>query len=131
MPGQNSSIQLLSFLQLENALSDREIAEFQTNLGRLGYKFQFITLAGWHLLNYHSFDLAHRYAQEGMSAYVRLQEEEFAATKHGYTAVKHQAEVGTGYFDHVLQTVMEGKASTGALKGSTEEQFHSEVAAPV
>lgn len=108
-------------------LSDQEIAEFQDRLGKLGYKFQFITLAGWHLVNYHTFDLAHQYVQDGMSAYVKLQEKEFAAADHGYTAVKHQAEVGTGYFDHVLQTVMEGKASTGALKGSTEEQFHPQV----
>lgn len=106
-------------------LSDKEIAEFQDRLGHMGYKFQFITLAGWHLLNYHTFDLAHQYGKDGMSAYVRLQEKEFAAADHGYTAVKHQAEVGTGYFDHVLQTVMEGKASTGALRGSTEEQFHA------
>lgn len=105
-------------------LTESEIAQFQGRLGKIGYKFQFITLAGWHLLNYHSFDLAHHYANEGMSAYVRLQEEEFAAASRGYTAVKHQAEVGTGYFDEVLQTIMEGKASTGALKGSTEEQFH-------
>lgn len=105
-------------------LTDNEIAEFQSRLGKLGYKFQFITLAGWHLLNYHTFDLAHNYANEGMSAYVRLQEQEFAAASKGYTAVKHQAEVGTGYFDGVLQTIMEGKASTGALQGSTEEQFH-------
>ncbi|WP_374080298.1 isocitrate lyase [Bdellovibrio bacteriovorus] len=106
-------------------LSDKEIAEFQDRLGHMGYKFQFITLAGWHLLNYHTFDLAHQYVEDGMTAYVRLQEKEFAAADHGYTAVKHQAEVGTGYFDHVLQTVMEGKASTGALRGSTEEQFHA------
>ena len=105
-------------------LSDQEIADFQKHLGTLGYKFQFITLAGWHLLNYHSFDLAQRYSEKGMSAYVELQEAEFAAASRGYTAVKHQAEVGTGYFDHVLQAVMEGQASTGALKGSTEEQFH-------
>lgn len=105
-------------------LSDQEIADFQKRLGALGYKFQFITLAGWHLLNYHSFDLAQRYSEKGMSAYVELQEAEFAAASRGYTAVKHQAEVGTGYFDQVLQTVMEGQASTGALKGSTEEQFH-------
>ncbi|MFS4459875.1 isocitrate lyase [Bdellovibrio sp. HCB2-146] len=105
-------------------LSDQEIADFQKRLGALGYKFQFITLAGWHLLNYHTFDLAQRYSEKGMSAYVELQEAEFAAASRGYSAVKHQAEVGTGYFDHVLQTVMEGQASTGALKGSTEEQFH-------
>ncbi|WII73873.1 isocitrate lyase [Bdellovibrio sp. 22V] len=104
-------------------LNDDDIADFQARLGSLGYKFQFITLAGWHLVNYYTFDLAHRYAEEGMTAYVDLQDKEFAAAQHGYTAVKHQAEVGTGYFDQVLQTVMDGKASTGALKGSTEEQF--------
>lgn len=106
-------------------LTDSEITEFQSRLGSLGYKFQFITLAGWHLLNYHTFDLAHQYLQEGMSAYVRLQEQEFTSASRGYTAVKHQAEVGTGYFDAVLQTIMEGKASTGALRGSTEDQFHT------
>lgn len=105
-------------------LSDEEIAQFQNRLGQLGYKFQFITLAGWHLLNYHTFELARQYAHSGMSAYVNLQEEEFAGAKVGYTAVRHQQEVGTGYFDHVLQTITEGKASTGALAGSTEEQFH-------
>lgn len=107
-------------------LSDAEIAEFQDRLGKLGYKFQFITLAGWHLLNYHTFDLAHRYAHEGMSAYVGLQEQEFRAADKGYTAVKHQAEVGTGYFDQVLQIITEGQASTEALSGSTEEQFQSQ-----
>lgn len=111
-------------------LSDKEITEFQHRLGQLGYKFQFITLAGWHLLNYHTFDLAHQYAAEGMPAYVRLQEEEFASAPRGYTAVKHQAEVGTGYFDQVLQTIMEGQASTGALQGSTEDQFHKRGHAP-
>jgi malate synthase A len=105
-------------------LSDEEIAQFQIRLGAMGYKFQFITLAGWHLLNYHTFDLAQAYAKDGMTAYVNLQEQEFKGAKHGYTAVRHQQEVGTGYFDHVLQTVAEGKASTGALAGSTEEQFH-------
>lgn len=105
-------------------LSDAEIANFQQTLGKLGYKFQFITLAGWHLLNYHTFDLARAYSHSGMTAYVNLQEAEFAQAKNGYTAVRHQQEVGTGYFDQVLQTVSEGKASTGALSGSTEEQFH-------
>ncbi|WP_216635841.1 isocitrate lyase [Bdellovibrio bacteriovorus] len=105
-------------------LSDGEIAEFQDHLGKLGYKFQFITLAGWHLVNYHTFDLAHRYSTDGMTAYVELQEQEFEAAEKGYTAVKHQAEVGTGYFDEVLQVITEGQGSTGALKGSTEEQFH-------
>lgn len=106
-------------------LSEKEIAEFQKSLGKLGYKFQFITLAGWHLLNYHTFDLAKDYAETGMSAYVELQEKEFAAAGAGYTAVKHQQEVGTGYFDQVLNLISEGTASTSALKGSTEgEQFH-------
>ncbi|MES3037486.1 MAG: isocitrate lyase [Bdellovibrionota bacterium] len=106
-------------------LSDGEIAKFQQTLGALGYKFQFITLAGWHLLNYHTFDLAKNYGETGMTAYVELQEKEFAAAKEGYTAVRHQQEVGTGYFDQVLQTITEGTSSTGALKGSTEEQFHT------
>lgn len=105
-------------------LSDKEIADFQKTLGDLGYKFQFITLAGWHLINYHTFDLARDYKNRGMTAYVGLQEREFQDAAHGYTAVKHQQEVGTGYFDNVLQTIMEGTASTGALKGSTEEQFN-------
>lgn len=105
-------------------LSDKEIADFQKSLADLGYKFQFITLAGWHLINYHTFDLARDYKNRGMTAYVGLQEREFQDAAHGYTAVKHQQEVGTGYFDNVLQTIMEGTASTGALKGSTEEQFN-------
>lgn len=112
-------------------LSDKEIADFQKTLGSLGYRFQFITLAGWHLINYHTFDLARDYVARGMTAYVALQEREFQDAGHGYTAVKHQQEVGTGYFDQVLQTVMEGKASTGALKGSTEEQFAHGSAATV
>jgi isocitrate lyase len=97
------------------------IAKFQRELGAMGYRFQFITLAGWHLLNYHTFDLAGRYAREGMTAYVELQEKEFAAEDGGYTAARHQREVGTGYFDEVLQVVTGGTASTGALSGSTEE----------
>lgn len=105
-------------------LSEQEIADFQERLNDLGYKFQFITLAGWHLVNYHAFELAHQYVQDGMPAYVKLQEAEFAAAKHGYTGVRHQAEVGTGYFDQILEIISEGQASTGALKGSTEEQFH-------
>ena len=90
----------------------------------MGYKFQFITLAGWHLVNYHTFDLARAYAAEGMPAYVRLQHEEFAREKDGYTATKHQREAGTGYFDQILTTITGGDASTAALSGSTEsEQF--------
>ena len=105
-------------------LTDAEIANFQKRLGELGYKFQFITLAGWHLLNYHTFDLATQYKAQGMTAYVELQEAEFADAARGYNAVKHQQEVGTGYFDQVLTTITEGTASTGALAGSTEkEQF--------
>jgi isocitrate lyase len=105
-------------------LDDAAIATFQQELGKLGYKFQFITLAGWHMTNYHAFDLAQAYAKEGMTAYVRLQEREFAAEKDGYSAVRHQREVGTGYFDQVLTTVTNGQASTAALASSTEaEQF--------
>jgi len=106
------------------ALSDKEIAEFQNELGALGYKFQFITLAGFHSLNYGMFDLAEKYATAGMTAYVELQEAEFAGAKRGYTAVKHQAEVGTGYFD-LVATAINPESGTLALTGSTEEeQFH-------
>ena len=106
-------------------LDDATIAKFQRELGAMGYRFQFITLAGWHLLNYHSFELAQSYAAQGMPAYVALQEQEFAKEAQGYTATRHQREVGTGYFDQVLMTVTSGKASTGALSHSTEaEQFH-------
>ena len=96
------------------------IAKFQRELGAMGYKFQFITLAGWHLINLRTFELASEYAEEGMPAYVRLQEEEFAQEAVGYTATKHQREVGAGYFDQVLMTVTGGEASTAALTGSTE-----------
>ncbi|MFN2400365.1 MAG: isocitrate lyase [Gemmatimonadaceae bacterium] len=100
------------------------IAKFQTELAAMGYKFQFITLAGWHLINLHTFDLAHAYKEEGMPAYVRLQDEEFSREADGYTATKHQREAGTGYFDQVLTVVTGGQASTAALAGSTEsEQF--------
>jgi isocitrate lyase len=111
----------------ERKLDAHTIAKFQRELGAMGYKFQFITLAGWHLINYHTFDLARAYATEGMPAYVRLQSREFADEKHGYTATKHQREAGTGYFDDVLTTITGGEASTAALHGSTEaEQFGSE-----
>ena len=104
-------------------LDEGTIAKFQRELGAMGYKFQFITLAGFHSLNYSMFELAHGYARDNMSAFVRLQEAEFAAADKGFTAVKHQREVGTGYFDAVTTTV-EREASTAALKGSTEdEQF--------
>ncbi|AKZ26638.1 MULTISPECIES: isocitrate lyase [Ralstonia solanacearum species complex] len=109
-------------------LDDATIAKFQKELGAMGYKFQFITLAGFHALNYSMFNLAHGYARNQMSAFVELQEAEFAAAEKGFTAVKHQREVGTGYFDAVTQTI-ERDASTTALKGSTEdEQFFEEKA---
>jgi isocitrate lyase len=105
-------------------LDDATIAKFQRELGAMGYKFQFITLAGFHALNYSMFELAHGYAHSNMTAFVELQQKEFAAAEKGFTAVKHQREVGTSYFDDVTQTVSGGKASTTALHGSTEdEQF--------
>jgi isocitrate lyase len=102
-------------------LDDDTIAKFQRELGAMGYKFQFITLAGFHALNYSMFDLAHGYARDGMTAYVDLQEREFAAEDRGYTATRHQREVGTGYFD-LVSTVVNPNASTTALAGSTEEE---------
>ncbi|OOG43431.1 isocitrate lyase [Rhodanobacter sp. C05] len=102
-------------------LDDATIARFQCELGAMGYKFQFITLAGFHSLNYGMFELARGYARRQMTAFVELQEKEFAAAEHGFTAVKHQREVGTGYFDAVTQTIQQGQSSTTALKGSTEE----------
>jgi isocitrate lyase len=102
-------------------LDDTTIAKFQNELGHMGYKFQFITLAGFHALNYSMFDLARGYAAEGMPAYVSLQEREFAAEAYGYTAVKHQREVGTSYFD-LISTVLNPEAETVALRGSTEEE---------
>ena len=105
-------------------LDDAQIASFQKELGALGYRFQFITLAGFHALNATMFDLARGYAEEGMTAYVRLQEAEFAMEDRGYTATRHQREVGAGYFDIVSTTISGGQASTLALEGSTEaEQF--------
>jgi isocitrate lyase len=103
-------------------LDDITIARFQRELGAMGYKFQFITLAGFHALNYSMFNLARGYRDSQMSAYVALQEAEFAAEKNGYTATRHQREVGAGYFDDVTQTIMTGGSSTTALRGSTEEQ---------
>ncbi|GAA3430189.1 isocitrate lyase [Streptosporangium sandarakinum] len=102
-------------------LDDSTIAKFQRELGHMGYKFQFITLAGFHSLNHSMFDLAHGYAEEGMSAYVRLQEAEFASEARGYTATRHQREVGTGYFD-LVSTAIAPDSSTTALRGSTEEE---------
>jgi len=109
-------------------LDDATIAKFQKEIASYGYKFQFITLAGFHALNYSMFNLAHGYARRQMSAFVELQEAEFAAADRGFTAVKHQREVGTGYFDTVTQTIQGSAASTVALKGSTEEEQFQPVA---
>jgi isocitrate lyase len=107
-------------------LDDEQIAAFQRELGELGYRFQFVTLAGFHALNLSMFELAHGDADEGMTAYVRLQEREFELEEDGYTATRHQREVGAGYFDQVAQVISGGRSSTLALTGSTEEeQFQS------
>ena len=106
-------------------LDDATIAKFQRELGAMGYKFQFITLAGFHSLNHSMFDLAHGYAREQMKAYVELQEKEFASEDRGYTATRHQREVGTGYFD-LVATAVNPDSQTTALKDSTESaQFTS------
>ena len=105
-------------------LSDNEIKNFQIEIGRMGYKFQFITLAGFHAQNYAVFDLARKYKNNGMTAYSALQQQEFASESDGYTATKHQKEVGTTYFDAVSNTISSGESSTTAMKDSTEtEQF--------
>ena len=101
-------------------LDDEAIANFQKELGKMGYKFQFVTLAGFHALNYGMFDLARGYKERGMAAYSELQQREFGAEEYGYTATRHQREVGTGYFDEVSQVITGGTSSTTALKGSTE-----------
>jgi isocitrate lyase len=106
-------------------LDDTTIAAFQREIGAMGYKFQFVTLAGFHALNFGMFELARGYRERGMAAYSELQQAEFAAEVHGYTATRHQREVGTGYFDEVAQVIAGGSSSTTALAGSTEEeQFH-------
>jgi len=105
---------------------DRTIANFQRELGAMGYRFQFITLAGFHALNYSMFDLATGYRERQMSAYVELQEAEFGAEARGYTATRHQREVGTGYFDQLTQVIGGGQTDLAALAGSTEsEQFQA------
>ena len=112
-------------------LDDATIATFQTQLAAMGYKFQFITLAGFHALNYSMFHLAHGYARRQMSAFVELQQAEFDAAEQGFTAVRHQREVGTGYFDSVTQAIQGAGSSTVALRGSTEEaQFDDAAASP-
>jgi isocitrate lyase len=111
-------------------LDERTIAGFQRELAAMGYRFQFITLAGWHLINLETFELARAYRERGMPAYVEVQDREFAREADGYTATKHQREAGTGYFDLVLTTATAGQASTGAMHGSTEsEQFDGDAGA--
>ena len=106
-------------------LGDEDIATFREQLNAMGYKFQFITLAGFHALNYSFFELARDFKTRGMSAYAEFQQDEFASEAFGYTATRHQREVGTGYFDEVAQTISDGQSSTTALHGSTEaEQFY-------
>jgi isocitrate lyase len=123
-PGKMLSYNCSPSFNWKKNLDDATIAKFQKELGAMGYKFQFITLAGFHSLNYGMFHLAHGYARNQMTAFVELQEAEFAAADKGFTAVKHQREVGTGYFDAVTTTIEGSGASTTALKGSTEdEQF--------
>ena len=123
-PGKLLSYNCSPSFNWKKNLDDATIAKFQKELGKMGYKFQFITLAGFHALNYGMFNLAHGYARNQMSAFVELQELEFAAAEKGFTAVKHQREVGTGYFDAVTQVIQQGQSSTTALHGSTEdEQF--------
>ena len=106
----------------EKHLDKKTIAKFQKELEKMGYKFQFVTLAGFHALNHSMFTLAKDYNKNGMAAYSKLQQAEFSEAANGFTAVKHQREVGTGYFDKVSQIISGGNASTLALEGSTEEE---------
>ncbi|HEX4375828.1 MAG TPA: isocitrate lyase [Steroidobacteraceae bacterium] len=121
-PGKLLSYNCSPSFNWKRKLDDATIAKFQRELGAMGYKFQFITLAGFHALNYSMFELAQGYKSSQMTAYVALQQAEFAAEPRGYTATKHQREVGAGYFDDVTQTVTAGTSSLSALTGSTEEQ---------
>jgi isocitrate lyase len=121
-PGKQLAYNCSPSFNWKKKLDDATIAKFQRELGAMGYKFQFITLAGFHALNFSMFSLARGYRERQMSAYVALQEAEFAAESQGYTATKHQREVGAGYFDDVTQTVAAGRSSLSALKGSTEEE---------
>jgi isocitrate lyase len=125
-PGKHLAYNCSPSFNWRQKLDDGTIAKFQRELGAMGYKFQFVTLAGFHALNFSMFELARGYKDSQMSAYVALQQAEFAAEAAGYTATKHQREVGAGYFDDVTQTVTAGQSSITALKGSTEEaQFKS------
>jgi isocitrate lyase len=129
-PGKMLSYNCSPSFNWKKNIDDATIAKFQKEIGALGYRFQFITLAGFHSLNYSMFNLAYGYARNQMSAFVEMQEAEFAAAEKGFTAVKHQREVGTGYFDDVTQVVQGGQSSTTALHGSTEdEQFFDDKSA--
>lgn len=124
-PGKNLAYNCSPSFNWKKKLSDNQIASFQKELGAMGYKFQFVTLAGFHALNHSMFSLAADYKERGMTAYSKLQEAEFADEKNGYTATKHQREVGTGYFDTVSTVISGGTSSTLAYEGSTEkEQFN-------
>ena len=124
-PGKRLAYNCSPSFNWRKKLDETTIASFQQELAKLGYHFQFITLAGFHTLNFSMFQLSHDYKGRGMSAYAELQAQEFSAEKQGYTATKHQREVGAGYFDDVAQVISQGESSTIALAGSTErEQFH-------
>jgi isocitrate lyase len=123
-PGKRLAYNCSPSFNWKRHLDDATIAKFQRELGAMGYKFQFVTLAGFHSLNHGMFELARTYAVDGMTAYSKLQEAEFASEANGYTATKHQREVGTGYFDEVSSVIANGACSTLALEASTEvEQF--------
>ena len=123
-PGKHLAYNCSPSFNWEKKLNKEQIARFQEEIAEFGYRFQFITLAGWHSVNFHMFDLATGYKKNGMTSYVDLQSREFKREAEGYTATRHQREVGTGYFDRILMTVSGGAASTGAYGGSTEaEQF--------
>src|SRR5690606_18718999 len=121
-PGKRLAYNCSPSFNWKKHLDDATIARFQRELAAMGYRFQFVTLAGFHALNHGMFELARDYRARGMSAYSRLQEAEFASEAHGYTATRHQREVGTGYFDEVMQVIAGGAASTLALGESTEAQ---------
>jgi len=121
-PGQMLAYNCSPSFNWKRHIDDNTIARFQRELGAMGYKFQFITLAGFHALNYSIFDLASKYRDSGMTAFVELQEKEFASEERGYTATRHQREVGAGYFDAVTQVVTGGNSSITAMQGSTEEE---------
>jgi isocitrate lyase len=121
-PGKKLAYNCSPSFNWKKNIDEETIAKFQNELGKMGYKFQFVTLAGFHALNHSMYQLAHDYKDRGMAAYSKLQQEEFAAESIGYTATKHQREVGTGYFDAVSQVISGGNSSTLALEGSTEEE---------